>query len=333
MSSPSVRCLLRFLSCGEFRSNDAISAELGCHHADVDRHIRTLRGLGLEIDTLVDQGYRLREPLELLHKASILASVDSEAGRQIDSLSIEFSVDSSNSALKRLPLNLQHGAVILAEHQSGGRGRRGRNWYSPLGRNLYLSLGWVFEKSFADLACLSLVVALATAKALSRSGLQGHCVKWPNDVMLHGRKLCGCLVEVQGDTHGPCNVVVGVGINVHMPAVGVDARIDQPWTDMVSQLPECSRNELASLLLEELLIQLGLFSRQGFDPFRDRWRQLDGLRGETVDVWLGDRSVHGIALGIDADGALRLDTGKQVLSLHSGEASLRDPGGLKAPGK
>ena len=260
---------------------------------------------------------------EPLDGASILAGMDPAIRKQLTGLNIEASLDSTNSALQCLPLAQQHAAAILAEFQSAGRGRRGRQWHSPHGRNLYLSLGWKFEKPLAELGCLPLVLALSAAQALVRAGLKGHRVKWPNDLLLDGRKLCGCLVEVKGDAKGPCHAVLGVGINVFMPESEVANEIDQPWTDLQSQLPACSRNNLATLLLEELIKQLLLFAEQGFTPFRDLWAQMDGLNGRLVNVYAGNSSLQGTARGIDNQGALLLDTGEEVLSLHVGEVSVK----------
>ena len=263
-----------------------------------------------------------------MDEASILAAINPEISKNLGSLNIEASLDSTNSTLQRLPVAEQHAAAILAEHQSTGRGRRGRQWHSPYGRNLYLSLGWRFENSLSELGCLPLVVALSAARALTRAGLEGHRVKWPNDLTLDGQKLCGCLVEVQGDAQGPCHAVLGVGINVHMPAAEAVSEIDQPWTDIHSHLPACSRNGLAVLLLEEMIQQLSLFAEQGFAPFRAHWQQMDVLNGRTVDVYSGSNVLKGKASGIDDRGALLLDTGIEVLKLHSGEVSLRKPKGI-----
>jgi len=249
--------------------------------------------------------------------------MDPAIRKQLTGLNIEVSLDSTNSALQRLPLVQQHAAAILAEFQSAGRGRRGRQWHSPHGRNLYLSLGWKFKKPLAGLGCLPLVLALSAAQALARAGLKGHRVKWPNDLLLDGRKFCGCLVEAKGDAKGPCHAVLGVGINVFMPESEVANEIDQPWTDLQSQLPTCSRNDLAALLLEELIKQVILFEKQGFSPFRDTWAQMDGLAGRLVNVHSGSSSLQGTARGIDDQGALLLDTGEEVLSLHIGEVSVK----------
>ena len=323
MSSAVIRRLARYLSATETRSGEAIGQELGCSRAAVWKHVESLRQLGIAVDALAGRGYLLREPLELLDETEIRAGMDAAISNQLSSLTIESSLDSTNSSLQRLPLAQQHAAVLLAEHQAQGRGRRGRQWLSPYGRNLYLSLGWRFDQSLSELGCLPLLVALAAARALQRAGLEGHRVKWPNDLLLDEGKLCGCLVELQGEPQGPCHAVLGVGINVHMPASELPGVIDQPWTDLQSHLPGYSRNSMAALLLEELLGHLAVFSGQGFGPFQDRWKQMDGLQGRRVEVYSANGTVYGTVTGIDTRGALMLDTGDEVLHLHSGEVSLR----------
>ena len=322
MSGAIVQRLAGYLSETETRSGEAIATRLSCSRAAVWKHVESLRQLGIEVDAVAGQGYRLKEPLELLDKRLILAGVDPAIAAKISRLDIESSIDSTNSALRRLPVRAQHTGVILAEYQSGGRGRRGRHWHSPYGRNLYLSLGWKFEQLLSELGCLPLVVALAAAKALARAGLEGHTVKWPNDLMLEGRKLCGCLVEIQGDIHGPCQAVIGVGVNVHMPATAATSEIDQPWTDVHSRLPHFSRNKLAGLLLVELFGHVELFSVSGFEPFRRDWILWDGLKDRQIDVHADSGTIHGTARGIDNRGALLLDTGKERLKLYSGDVSL-----------
>lgn len=324
MSNAIIKRLAGYLSVEESRSGEAIASELGCSRTAVWKHVEGLRSLGIEIDAVAGKGYLLQEPLELLDSRLILDGLEPAARNKLRDLSIESSVDSTNSAVHRLTVEDQHAVAILAEHQTSGRGRRGRQWHSPYARNLYLSMGWKFENALSELGCLSLVVALATANALSRAGLKGQRVKWPNDLLLDDHKLCGCLVEVQGDSQGPCHAVVGVGINVHMPASAETAGIDQPWTDVHSQLPACSRNTLAALLLEELINGLNLFAEKGFAPFKDAWEQMDGLHGQSIEVFAGQSVQKGTAIGINESGALLLDTGKEVLTLYSGEVSLRE---------
>ncbi len=322
MRSAVIQHLVHQLSATDTQSGQAIADKLGCSRAAVWKHIQTLRSLGIEVDAVAGQGYRLKEPLELLEPALILAQMQPTAQQKLTELRVEPAVDSTNSTLQRMPLSDQHGAALLAEHQVAGRGRRGRQWHSPFAKNLYLSLGWKFEQSIAELGCLSLVLALSAARALSRVGLVGHRIKWPNDLLLNGHKLCGCLAEVQGDAQGPCHAVLGVGVNVHMPAPAANANIDQPWTDLQQVLPGCSRNELAARLLEELTSQLTLFASEGFAPFAAQWKHLDGLKGTTIDIVVGNQTLNGKVAGIDPQGALILVTDEGTKHLHSGEVGL-----------
>lgn len=261
---------------------------------------------------------------ETLDSFKILSRMDFSIRESLNDLQIVDSLDSTNTAVQRLPIDQQHGTVIMAEQQSAGRGRHGKNWHSPHGQNLYLSIGWRFEQKLTELGCLPLVVALAVASALQQAGLKGHKVKWPNDILMDDRKLAGCLVEVHGDPLGPCNSVLGIGINVHMPASDeLAARIDQPWTNLESHLPNCSRNSLAALLLDALLTQLPLFASHGFEPFKQMWDQYDGLNGKFVDVTSGTEVIYGLAAGIDEQGALLLDSGGQMQHFHSADVSLK----------
>lgn len=264
---------------------------------------------------------RMNEPLDPF---KILSRMDFDIRESLNDLEILDSVDSTNTAIQRLPVIRQHATVIMSEQQNAGRGRRGKNWHSPHGQNLYISMGWRFDKKLTELGCLPLVVALCVAGALQEAGLKGHKIKWPNDILLNGHKLSGILVEVNGDPLGPCDSILGVGINVHMPASDeAAAKIDQPWTNLESHLPGCSRNTLAALLLDALLTQLPLFASQGFEPFKTMWDQYDGLNGKFVDVTSGTEVIYGLAAGIDEQGALLLDTGGEVQHLHSAEVSLK----------
>jgi BirA family biotin operon repressor/biotin-[acetyl-CoA-carboxylase] ligase len=261
---------------------------------------------------------------ESLDSFKILSRMDFSIRESLTDLQIVDSIDSTNTAVQRLPIEQQHGTVIMAEQQNAGRGRRGKNWHSPHGQNLYMSIGWRFEKKLTELGCLPLVLALSAASALHEAGLKGHKVKWPNDILLDNRKLAGILVEMNADPQGPCNSVLGIGLNVHMPASAeIAAKIGQPWTNLESHLPGCSRNSLAALLLDALLTHLPQFAAQGFEPFKPMWDQYDGLNGKFVDVISGTDTIYGMAAGIDEQGALLLDTGGgAVQHLHSAEVSL-----------
>lgn len=256
--------------------------------------------------------------------------------QQLAGLGVLEETDSTNSALQRLPLEQQHGHAVLAESQTSGRGRRQRKWHSPAGCNIYLSLGWSFEDRRLPLSALPLVTAVCTCRALTRGGLRGHGIKWPNDILADGAKIAGILVELQAAPGGPAHAVIGVGVNVHM-AQGearrreADASIDRSWTDMESQIPDhgngISRNEIAAFLLEELLAGVLQYQSTGFGALRAEWAALDLLAGREVRLELQGEFTDGIARGISEDGALLLDVtghdgGVERQVIHAGEVSI-----------
>jgi BirA family biotin operon repressor/biotin-[acetyl-CoA-carboxylase] ligase len=234
---------------------------------------------------------------------------------------------STNAALARLPATQQHAHVVLAECQTGGRGRRQRAWYSPAGGNIYMSLGWRFESGQTSLSTLPLVVAICVSQALRRTGLVDYGIKWPNDILADGKKLAGILVEMQSTGSEPVMAVIGIGLNVSMPATDtgeLEKVIDRPWTDLESQLPPEAgvpdRNQLISLMLEALLPALEQFETSGFEPFTETWQTLDLLDGKRVLLDHAERYVAGIGRGVDADGGLLLEIeGQGLQAFHSGE--------------
>ncbi len=236
--------------------------------------------------------------------------------QRLSQITILADTDSSNSALKRLPLAQQHAHALLADCQTGGRGRRQRHWFSPPGCNVYLSLGWRFDDSQRRLSTLPLMIAVCICRALSHTGLTTYGIKWPNDILAGGAKLAGILVEVQAAGGGAAQAVIGVGMNVFMPAAGAIGRqagavIDRPWTDLASQLrggvSDLSRNEMVAILLEDLLQGITIFEAAGFQPFEKEWRELDLLEGRQVSMQNNEKNTTGIARGIDGDGGLVLD--------------------------
>lgn len=239
--------------------------------------------------------------------------------------------DSTNTAVLRLSGDRQHAHAVLAECQTEGRGRRQRNWHSPAGGNIYLSLGWWFRDVEWSLSALPLVVGIAACRALARAGLQGHGVKWPNDILADDKKLAGILVELQSAGSGPALAVVGVGLNVRMPDPGEDefaGVIGRPWTDLVSQLaPEdagIGRDRVATLLLEELLSALEHFETCGFDGFRKGWEELDLLAGHSIVLEHNGQVQSGVARGVDGSGGLVLEAKEKGIQVfHSGEVSIQ----------
>ncbi|MBK1705351.1 biotin--[acetyl-CoA-carboxylase] ligase [Halochromatium glycolicum] len=335
--------VLRLLADGEPHSGDAIAMRLGISRTAVWKLIGQARNqLGLEIEAVRGTGYRLSEPLELLEPARLSAALDPEALGRLNRLEILDSVGSTNSVLlerARSGLGAEQpvgdargfdrGDVCLAERQTAGRGRLGRTWVSPYGRNLYLSVLWRFSLAPAELGGLSLACGVAVASALRRLGAREVGLKWPNDVHWRRRKLAGLLLEVGGESQGPSYAVVGVGVNLRL--TGVDAAaIKQPWADLSqvlttetpgTKLP--SRNRAAAWLISALLAALDRYRHQGLTPFLAEWRALDAYPGAPVEILTGAQCIRGVYLGIDEQGALRLQRPEGVRSFAAGEVSLR----------
>src|SRR5690606_31411421 len=204
--------------------------------------------------------------------------------------------------------------VCLAEFQTAGRGRRGRSWISPFGKNIYLSMVWAFDGGAAELEGLSLAIGVAIADGLKILGVEGLQLKWPNDVLWQGKKLAGILLEMTGDPTGVCQVVVGIGVNVAMPAEAA-SEIDQPWVDLSSisqflNLPrgKIERNQLVAALLSQLLPLLENYKKDRFVAYHRRWEALNPYAGHKVQVHMANKTVDGEMLGVGETGALRLKT-------------------------
>lgn len=324
------RLLMQLLD-GHFHSGSGLAEGLGVSRMTVSKYVAQLQTLGLEIHAVRGKGYRLPHPPVMLSREAVLAGLPGETRQKLRALDVHFALDSTNAYLQReLPLlQLQPAemAVCLAEMQHAGRGRRGRTWISPLGGSLYFSMGQWFRGGAASLEGLSLVVGMAVVEALESLGVHGLRLKWPNDVRLEGAKLAGILLEMAGDVQGDCLVVMGIGLNVLHAGEAMQG-VAQPWTSLCDHHPQLAdRNRIVVALIASLDRHLARFRREGFRVFSARWQKLDDLLGRKVSVHAGDSVVlHGISRGVDASGALLVETRQGLKRFHGGEVSLR-PGG------
>ncbi|MEO5595892.1 MAG: biotin--[acetyl-CoA-carboxylase] ligase [Lysobacteraceae bacterium] len=316
------RALLQCLSEGPC-SGPHLAALLGVGRAGVWKRIQGLRKAGLMIDVAPGQGYRMQQPIEWLAADRIGSMLAPESARRLDRLEVVWEIDSTNSEMLRRESDA-HCEVLFAERQFAGRGRRGRGWVTPLGAQLAFSLRRRFDHGIGALAGLSLAVGAAAADGLAAAGYPQIGLKWPNDLMVDGRKLGGILIELGGEYAGPARVVIGIGINLALPPAAVGA-IDQPWIDL-RQLDSgraLARNKIAAALLDALLPALDQFEAEGLAPFQARWHARDVLRGREVTV-IGDGPGYvGVALGIADNGALRVRHANGERLHHGGEVSVR----------
>lgn len=302
--------LLRLLADGHFHSGTDLAERLGVSRATIWKHVQALRGWGVDISAVSGTGYRVTDPIELLDPVRISELLNSAARDAIDELQIHTVLPSTNAwLLARAGRSGSQapGMVCMAEMQTAGRGRLGRTWQSPLASNLYLSILWPFTNA-AVIGGLSLAVGAVLVRAMEALGVRDVGLKWPNDLLWRERKLAGVLIELSGEAHGCCAVVVGVGINVRMPAVA-GAEIDQPYTDLrriIGPAP-LSRNLVAAGILNELLPMLQTFERQGFAAYRDEWNRRHAFADRLVVLDLGGTQVRGRIAGVSQTGTLLLD--------------------------
>lgn len=320
---PSRFDLLRLLSDARLRSGAALARELGTTPAAIQRGLRELQDLGLEMHQRAGRGYRLAEAYDCLDAAAVRAQLGARA--QHFHLELLDTCSSTNTLLlERARSGAPSGSVLACELQSAGRGRRGNDWQSGLGGSLTFSLLWRYAQGAAGLSGLSLAAGVACARALASLGIAGVQLKWPNDLLHAGRKLGGILIEVQGGTAGPCAAVIGIGLNLRLRA-GLRTAIAQAVTDLASigeQLPQ--RNRLLGAALIELEQVLTQFARYGFAPLREEWMARHAHQGRPVTLSSGaGRTIAGVAAGVAEDGALLLDTACGLERFVNGDVSLR----------
>lgn len=230
----------------------------------------------------------------------------------------------STLLLERAHEEGRSGSVVACERQTSGRGRRGRSWLSAPGDSLTFSLLWRFPAGMPPPAGLSLAAGVAVARALEGMEAAGVRLKWPNDILADGAKLGGILVETlsSGGRHA---AVIGIGLNVRLPREIADA-IDTEAGALVSVMPYVpSRNLLLANLLKAMAAMLGEFEQGGFAGFVEEWLARNAHSGRLVSIHAdGAAPVEGRCAGVDADGALLLDTGTGLRRIVSGEVSLRE---------
>ncbi len=260
--------------------------------------------------------------VELLRAERIREQLGDPARGWIKRLCVRAHVDSTNSALMRAALTRDiDGEVLLAEAQTAGRGRRGREWMSPFGRNLAMSMGVRIDRPLREIGAVGLAVGIAVAGALTELGVKDAKLKWPNDIVVDRRKLCGILIELPAAKEPAC-VVIGIGINIGgLPVLA--PLVDQAVADVAEHVPDASRNRLAGMVVDAVYNMCKQFERYGFARMRPAYNALHRYHGEDVRVIVGTEEVTGSVAGVGLDGALRLRTGSDVRSFIGGEVSLR----------
>jgi len=324
---PLVARLFAKLADGQFHSGEALAAELAVSRSAVWKAARALRELGATVHAVRNRGYRLPVVAEPLDGGKIQALLGEGVRERVRRLDTVWTVGSTNTLLlERANPPVGSSEALLAEYQTAGRGRRGRNWVAPPGGSICLSLSWMFREVPRDLGALGLVVGVCALRALSRVGVGQARLKWPNDLLVDDRKLGGILIELRAESAGPACVIIGIGLNVALgaPLLEKIATMGLAPIDLATAgLKEPSRNAVAAELISSFVRGLLEFERDGLKPFVQQWMEADALRGRPVTVATGEALTKGVARGIDLDGALLVETPRGLLRFISGDVSVR----------
>ena len=281
--------------------------ELEKFSLDIEEDIKQLRELGLEI--VVDgPNYCLVPSLPLLNPQQISTALFPY------NIHYQPIISSTNELILQNIPSLKKGDLCVAEYQTAGRGRRGRQWLSPFAGQIMLSFYWMFDPK-KSIEGLSLVIGLAIAEVLNVQ------VKWPNDILLSGRKLGGILVEIINHKNGLLNLVIGVGINVKLPQ---STEINQPYAQLTELDPNIDRQAILIKVIQRIYSRLAQFEEKGIDEeFMQQWINHNEFFGDEVNVFTEQGAISGIEQGIDKRGYLKVITDEGERYFNAGEVSLR----------
>ena len=291
-------------------SGTEIGEALGISRAAVNKRIQLLVENGLPIKAASGKGYQLENGVTLLSENAIKSALQTPL---IESVDVWQAIGSTNSHLLQQGILGGRAKLCVTESQSDGRGRRGNDWQSSPYRNIMLSLSWGFDHWPETITGLGLAVSLVIAEYLNgfvlpvstdSSATEKVRIKWPNDLMVNGEKLGGILIDVAGESSGACNVVIGIGINVHQPDWSDGGAYR--WQDLHGLGVSVNRNKVVADLSSALAVMLDEFGRTGFAPLADRWNALSSYAQRQIKVGNRNDFIHGVMQGVDSVGALLL---------------------------
>ncbi|MBE3596608.1 MAG: biotin--[acetyl-CoA-carboxylase] ligase [Hydrogenibacillus sp.] len=305
---------------GDFVSGEALAERFGVSRAAVWKAVSQLKAEGFPIVSAHRRGYRLAEDFDPLVDA------DGGIGARTEALgqAVRYfpTVDSTQNAAKVwLAEGAPHGAVVLAEQQTAGRGRMGRTWLSPPGRGIWMSVILTDGLTLTDVHALSLLGGLAVAEALTRFGYD-PALKWPNDVLLDGKKAAGVLIEGQGELDRLHHAIVGIGVNVKAHADDFPAELRKTATALAEHGAPPRRLLLVRAILEALEAELAVYRTDGFSRLRARWMARAAFLERTIAVRTAERNLSGRFVGLTERGMLVLRTDEGIVEVASGEVLL-----------
>lgn len=306
----------------EFVSGQQISEQLGISRTAVWKHIRVLKQRGYVIESYTKKGYCLREAPELLSEQAIEEGLSTKVvGRHIV---YRERVDSTNNVAKKLAdEGAPEGTIVVAEEQTGGRGRINRSFLSPFAKGVWFSLILRPNIPPMEVSKMTLLAAVAVARAIRHHGLTDCGIKWPNDILVKGRKMVGILTELNGSAEKVNYIIMGIGVNTGITAEDLPKDLQSIVTSFAREGVRVSRLALLETLLKEIEGLYQTVCRDGFAPVLAEWRALSCMLGQDVTVTSIDKTFSGKAVDIDENGNLLVATSEGVEVVMAGDIHVR----------
>lgn len=307
---------------GNFVSGQQISKDLHVSRTAIWKHINVLKEIGYIFESSTRKGYRLIYAPNLLTPLEIDSALHTETfGRHVVYLE---STQSTNEEAKKIAREgAEEGTIVVAEEQITGHGRLARGFYSPFAKGIWFSL--ILRPKFFPMEAskCTLLAAVGVCRGIRRMGLADAGIKWPNDILVHGKKLVGILTLMSASMEKIDYIIMGIGINTGIKKNEFPEDFREGATSFLNEGINVSRKDLLAAILGELEKEYSIAQDEGFDKVLDDWRALSVTLGQEVRVIFGDDSYTGKAVDIDRDGCLLVNTGSEVKRVIAGDVSIR----------
>lgn len=307
---------------GNFVSGQQVSKDLHVSRTAIWKHINVLKERGYIFESSTRKGYRLIYAPNLLTPLEIDSALHTETfGRHVVYLE---STQSTNEEAKKIAREgAEEGTIVVAEEQITGHGRLARGFYSPFAKGIWFSL--ILRPKFFPMEAskCTLLAAVGVCRGIRRMGLADAGIKWPNDILVHGKKLVGILTLMSASMEKIDYIIMGIGINTGIKKNEFPEDFREGATSFLNEGINVSRKDLLAAILGELEKEYSIAQDEGFDKVLDDWRALSVTLGQEVRVIFGDDSYTGKAVDIDRDGCLLVNTGSEVKRVIAGDVSIR----------
>ncbi len=307
---------------GNFVSGQQISKDLHVSRTAIWKHINVLKERGYIFESSTRKGYRLIYAPNLLTPLEIDSALHTETfGRHVVYLE---STQSTNEEAKKIAREgAEEGTIVVAEEQITGHGRLARGFYSPFAKGIWFSL--ILRPKFFPMEAskCTLLAAVGVCRGIRRMGLADAGIKWPNDILVHGKKLVGILTLMSASMEKIDYIIMGIGINTGIKKNEFPEDFREGATSFLNEGINVSRKDLLAAILGELEKEYSIAQDEGFDKVLDDWRALSVTLGQEVRVIFSDDSYTGKAVDIDRDGCLLVNTGSEVKRVIAGDVSIR----------